>query len=161
MKAITLYQPHALLWALQHKRFETRSWQTRYRGPIAIHAANKTLEKVMELYFKNPMAEMQIVGALRDTIGYDYEELMRYGCVIAVAELVGCYLIDRIQEFNGAPYETGYWKHELQFCDVSEQEKLFGDWTSGRYAWEIANVKLLPDPIPARGFQGLWDWRTK
>ncbi|BAK99192.1 hypothetical protein OBV_19940 [Oscillibacter valericigenes Sjm18-20] len=35
---------------------------------------------------------------------------------------------------------------------------LFGDWTPGRYALEITNVKLLDTPIPAKGQQRLWDW---
>lgn len=39
MKAITITQPWATLIALGHKRIETRSWVTNYRGPIAIHAA--------------------------------------------------------------------------------------------------------------------------
>lgn len=44
MKAITIKQPWATLIALGEKRFETRSWQTKYRGPIAIHAG-KTIDK--------------------------------------------------------------------------------------------------------------------
>ena len=41
MKAITLWQPWASLIACGAKKYETRSWATRYRGPIAIHAAKK------------------------------------------------------------------------------------------------------------------------
>ena len=33
MKAVTVRQPWATLIALGMKRFETRSWQTKYRGP--------------------------------------------------------------------------------------------------------------------------------
>lgn len=39
MKALSLTQPWASLIALKHKSIETRSWQTRFRGRIAIHAA--------------------------------------------------------------------------------------------------------------------------
>ena len=40
MKAITIRQPHA--WAIIHggKDVENRSWPTRYRGPLLIHAAS-------------------------------------------------------------------------------------------------------------------------
>lgn len=41
MKAITLWQPWASLIAIGAKQYETRSWSTTYRGPIAIHAAMK------------------------------------------------------------------------------------------------------------------------
>lgn len=36
MKAITIWQPWASLAAIKKKRYETRSWATRYRGPIAV-----------------------------------------------------------------------------------------------------------------------------
>lgn len=38
MRALTLHQPWATLIALGHKRYETRSWRTAYRGPLLIHA---------------------------------------------------------------------------------------------------------------------------
>lgn len=38
MKAITIWQPYASLIAAGLKEYETRSWPTRYRGPIAIHS---------------------------------------------------------------------------------------------------------------------------
>jgi hypothetical protein len=38
VKALTLHQPWAQLVAIGAKRIETRSWSTRYRGPLAIHA---------------------------------------------------------------------------------------------------------------------------
>lgn len=34
----------------------------------------------------------------------------------------------------------------------------FGDYSEGRYAWELADVKQLPEPIRAKGQQGLWNW---
>ncbi len=39
IRGLTLTKPWATLVALGHKRIETRSWSTVYRGPIAIHAA--------------------------------------------------------------------------------------------------------------------------
>jgi hypothetical protein len=39
MKALTLHQPWASLIAEGVKTIETRSWSTKYRGPLAIHAA--------------------------------------------------------------------------------------------------------------------------
>ena len=38
MKALPVTQPYATLVALGAKHIETRSWSTRYRGPLAIHA---------------------------------------------------------------------------------------------------------------------------
>jgi hypothetical protein len=38
MKALSLWQPWATLVSIGAKRIETRSWPTKYRGPLAIHA---------------------------------------------------------------------------------------------------------------------------
>lgn len=38
MRGLTLHQPWATLIARGAKHYETRSWSTRYRGPLAIHA---------------------------------------------------------------------------------------------------------------------------
>lgn len=39
MKVLSLWQPWASLVTLGVKTIETRSWSTKYRGPLAIHAA--------------------------------------------------------------------------------------------------------------------------
>lgn len=39
IKALSVWQPWASLIADGHKRFETRSWSTKYRGPLLICAA--------------------------------------------------------------------------------------------------------------------------
>jgi len=41
MKALTIRQPWA--WAITHgyKKFENRTWQTSYRGPLLIHAGRR------------------------------------------------------------------------------------------------------------------------
>lgn len=43
MKAISLWQPWASAIAVGMKRYETRSWGTNYRGPLAIHAAKRPM----------------------------------------------------------------------------------------------------------------------
>ena len=49
MKAITIWQPWAEFVAAGVKHNETRSWATKYRGPIAIHAAVKPIRQVVPL----------------------------------------------------------------------------------------------------------------
>ncbi len=41
IKALTIWQPYASLIAAGLKQYETRSWSTRYRGLLAIHAAKR------------------------------------------------------------------------------------------------------------------------
>lgn len=60
-----------------------------------------------------------------------------HGCVIAVARLVEV--------------------HPVEALDVDEFEAALGDFSPGRYAWELADVRPIT-PVRARGMQGLWVW---
>ncbi|MFM9533646.1 ASCH domain-containing protein [Lysinibacillus sp. IITD104] len=138
MKAITIKQPWATLIALGEKRFETRSWQTKYRGPIAIHAG-KTMDKE---YCEYP----PIKRALQRH-GIKNEDLP-LGVVIATAELVECHLIPN--ELSAAGMEFGK--------KLEGDELYFGDFMDGRYAWELNTVQVLLKPVPAKGQLSLWNW---
>jgi hypothetical protein len=39
-----------------------------------------------------------------------------------------------------------------------EPERSFGGYAAGRYAWLLANIKALPEPIPCKGALGLWNY---
>jgi hypothetical protein len=144
MKALTISQPFATLIALQAKKIETRSWYTNYRGPLAIHAA-KTIPpayKPLCGWKHEPFASCT-KGILWDRLGYNWEipDNLYLGCVIATCELVKCMPID-----------------DHLVVNISNQEYSFGDYTTGRYAWVLANVEVLNKPIPAKGALGLWNW---
>lgn len=142
MKAITLWQPWASLVAYREKRIETRSWYTAYRGPLAIHAA-KNFPAEAKLMCK--YGEFLIALSRHFPIpvfGWDTHYFdLPLGCVIAICRLSSCI---QITESNAS--------------GLSEQERAFGDFTPGRFAWMLDDVKRAKTPIPARGFQGLWNW---
>lgn len=140
MKAITIHQPFAELIARGIKTIETRSWKTLHRGPIAIHAGIKSFRRVEELYWGTALqgAPYQAIGLLAAKFGVSSGSYKRGG-VIAIAELVGIEPIFRDACFSKANRD-------------------FGDFTPGRWAWRLENVRRLEQPIPARGKQGLWEW---
>ena len=158
MKAITIWQPWASLWAYGAKQFETRSWATSYRGPIAIHAAQRQPRAVMrELPVKT---QQGIFDALYKYLDIQSGALagLKTGAIIATAELVGCHKIV-LHGGRGMPSDAPGWlETDHGIYEPDDQELLFGDWIPGRYALEIANVKILDEPIPAKGKQRLWDW---
>ena len=151
MKAITLWQPWASLLACGAKQFETRSWATSYRGPIAIHAAAKKPSTIWE-------AITGIIDAVRAALGIIDPDGLPRGAVIATADLVGCYrmAIDP-KTHRIALYDSHGNQRSVSICS---KEILFGDWTPGRYAWEFANMQMLSEPIPAKGGQRIWSWEA-
>lgn len=93
MKALSLWQPHAQAIALGLKPYETRHWPTRYRGPLAIHAAKRPWKPAD---FWDQEALLQI-GDLP----------LVYGAVVCTVDLVDCIPTARL---NGRLSETeGFW----------------------------------------------------
>ena len=76
VRSLSLWQPWATLIANWHKRYETRTWRTAYRGPLLIHAGLKVDMGFAECVWAE--------GLLGD---YDVRSLPR-GAVVAVATLV-------------------------------------------------------------------------
>lgn len=139
MKLISLWEPWATLMAIGAKRIETRSWQTSYRGWLAIHAS------------KNGLAKAQLRECLSDPFfaaalaGVD----LMPGYIVAVVNLADCCpMVDTIclaGVFSDYP--------ELN----TEQERAFGDYHPERWAWVTDNLFRLLHPIPYKASQGLCD----
>lgn len=137
MKALSLTQPWATLVAAGAKTIETRSWQARYRGPLAIHAAKgfppeaRAVCRRAGFYFALEAAGIR-----------SWEELPT-GVIVAT-----CRLVD-VKPTTGAPW----------VFDLPAMERAFGDYSPGRFGWFLEDVQALAEPVPAKGAQGLWEWR--
>ncbi len=163
MMALSIWQPWATLLAAQIKLYETRGWATGYRGPIAIHAAISTEGTKLLNYGEKLSIENLLYCAEIQPCAID--DLPR-GCIIATAELVGVHKIGAWLDTRApmimvaagdgsSPVKTG---QAYTPCKLDRQELWLGDYSPGRYAWEFANMRMLPQPIPAKGKQGLWIW---
>lgn len=166
MKAITIWQPWATLLPLGIKLYETRSWATSYRGPIAIHAAALKLPQVLKRCFPDEDDKLMFLDAIaRGMKGtYTSKEIMDLlngfptSSIVATARLIDCHKISVPYGFQILNDDTPYThKQNVRFYTPSIVELTLGDWTPGRYAWEFADMKPIP-PIPAKGKQGLWEW---
>lgn len=75
MKVITVKQPFATLIAEGLKEYEFRTWRTKYRGDILIHAGKGVDKKAMERY---------------QHLNLEYPS----GCIIAKATITDCIYVD-------------------------------------------------------------------
>ena len=130
MRALSVHQPWATFITAGVKQYETRSWKTTYRGPLAIHASLQRMNRVSwqrwEVFLK--------------PLGVNDPDKLPYGAVLAVVDLVDIY------------------HTETLIAAITPQERIFGNWEPGRYAWALLKSRDLPRPIPARGQRGLWEW---
>lgn len=165
MKALTLTQPWATLVAIGAKKIETRGWKTDYRGPLAIHAAKGIAGMDAKEYAWLCMRTEPFRSALF-AAGYTLASLLPRGVIVATCRLVS------VREITPAHANTEYaaaltgWRwtgpgalgEEYEY-QITPEERAFGDYSPGRYAWLLADVKALASPVPARGALGLWEWR--
>jgi hypothetical protein len=163
MRGLSLWQPWASLWACGAKEFETRSRPISYRGPIAIHAAAKSMKSILKDcfplgewdYSPDYEAKKTFLNAVGFALLKPLSELP-FGAIIATADLIGCYRMVRHGGRGISSEGPGWIETDNGVYEPTDQELMFGNWTPGRYAWEIANVKMLAEPIPYKGMQGLW-----
>lgn len=146
-KVISLYQPFASLVVAGLKQYETRSWDTKYRGPLLIHAT-----KTMPGWAKGFAQSDQVISALWRK-GLRFEDLPM-GAIIGSADLINTVRTDL--------WLAGRMKLVDDVNDQIEEdwreEYLFGNYDEGRFAWELTNPVLFDTPIPARGSQGFWNF---
>lgn len=148
MKAITLHQPWAELVADGAKQIETRSWNTWYRGPLAIHASkDRRVFKMMDMRKKSP-----IWCHFADKISGNFSDYFTYGAIVAVCNLVHVQMVPL-----GKDIVLNNEHGDRIYIPPNLYERYYGDYTPGHYAWILEDVQRLDEPIPARGMRRLWD----
>lgn len=143
--ALTICQPYASLIALPDdhpdaKRVENRTWPTKHRGRLAIHAGKSR----------------QWLEPNEEKPGYDDSGLritdLPFGAIVAIADVVFCVHMEKTWE--------SWAKNYLYEFTPSLPPEL--DWVrthqhmEGPYGFVLANVRTLPRPVECSGAQGLW-----
>ena len=112
MKALTIKQPWATLIMQGDKRFEFRSWQTKYRGDLLIHAGKGIDKEVMKRLAKYLPTELP------------------YGKILGKVKLVDCIKMspefkELLLEENGDIYTKSSFQENYgwQLLDVEVFEK--------------------------------------
>lgn len=145
MKVISLLQPWASLVVMGAKKIETRSWKTSYRGEILIHAS-KALKPV----------QRQVCE------GSHFKNYIRHISELPFGQIIGAVHIDntfasvshdfhiRMHIEDGKPW--GRWHEE-----ALEREFAFGDYSLGRYGWELSNPVKFKKGYDCKGALSLWE----
>lgn len=128
MKVITIKQPFASLIAEGIKEYEFRTWKTKYRGEILIHAGKGIDKKAMEKF---------------KYLNLEYPT----GQIIAKATITDCIKVDdNLRDILSK-------KDPIVYKGVIN--KTAKDWDG--YGFKLENVKKIT-PIPINGKLSLWDY---
>jgi hypothetical protein len=171
-RVLSLWQPWATLCVgfngagttppLPAKQYETRHFQPRFKLPIevAIHAAKRWHRLETERVQAWPFADALLRAgySLRDP-SKDYgfsggREYTAYGLgpkQIPLGAIIGVATIVAV-----CPTQTALGSVDSltgEHFRRAQEEFQFGDYSAGRFAWQLANAIELPTPILFRGRQ--------
>lgn len=212
LKCLSLWQPWASLVAELEKWIETRHWSTAYRGRLGIHAARRRPRPGFSAergwatgYGRLVYADHVDESFTLTRIGTNDTKRMPLGALVATCTLTDVVPIVDVMTGAGpedhdasrlAVYDLPEGGLELvdrhkgmddvtRMRDIADQRP-FGDFTPGRYAWLLGDVqptsKRCPvcwgdgddptggpcpvcvgrgicDPVPVLGRQGLFNLR--
>ena len=172
MRALSLWQPWASALVLGIKATETRSWPmpSGLRGAtVAIHASKRRPSDHMLLGSARPWeivanglgnpgfhvkALEELLDAARDALPYGaIVGAVKFGACFLVREAYGVGPIVRevvVEEVNGPRHPTAY------LTRVQGHDAELGDFSQGRYLWQVEKAVRLETPIEARGHQGVF-----
>jgi len=147
MKTITIKQPWASLIVEGIKDIENRTWPTKYRGRVLVHAAKSWNKQnaeicISDLMVKNALNNLGIIHKYDDEeIGYNGYSFsgMQTGAIIGSVEIVDCVV-----------NHPSVWAEKTdKFADI---------FIKPTYNWVLANPIKFPEPIPANGKLSFWNY---
>jgi activating signal cointegrator 1 len=133
MKVLSFLQPWASLTVMGLKTLETRSWSTRHRGDLLIHASlgRSGALLAMEAPFSKYIP--------------DFSKLP-FGAIIGKAVLVDVIKMESLHLSDSA------------INRLTMEERAFGDYSNGRYVWVLEEPEVFRHPFFMKGTLGLWNY---
>jgi hypothetical protein len=143
MRAFSLTQPWASLVVFHEKKWETRSFRLPrhlYGVEIALHASKGFPRYAREL--------------VNDSFTFE-AALRRHGITkpgdLPLGVILGTITFDKCE-----PTSLLATRASRDWYGLPAQEYDFGNYDEGRYAWRVARVRRLVEPVPCKGSLGFW-----
>jgi len=134
MQVLSVQQPRATLLALGFQRLEARTWHTRYRGPLAIHAGRRRPAEELPMGWRNRLNDARRQFGLEA-----WPDHFPRGAVLGVVDLIDCVRAE-----------------DLQPGELSETERLFANFAPNCWVWRFGSARPLAVPALLRGQQGIF-----
>lgn len=160
MKTITVKQPWASLIVEGIKDVENRTWPTKFRGRVLIHASSKSWDWYR---FINYMTSMGALGVFTAKWTRKWLSNLTTGAIIGSVEIVDCVIDHKsiwAEKSFDKPKIEDYVCNEND-CGNMELFKYNLDlWKRSKpiYNWVLSNPIKFDNPIPAKGKLSFWEF---
>ena len=150
MKAITVKQPWASLIVEGIKDIENRTWATKYRGRVLIHAGLD--KKLTHMFPTSFMSTQQVSRIMQQDVDYKLldDKWCIYGAIIGSVEIVDCVI-----------NHPSVWAEKSEFSPFTVN----GEENEGfrpTYNWVLANPIKFDEPIlNVKGKLSFWEYKTE
>lgn len=140
MKGASLWEPWASLMFIGAKKIETRSWPTRYRGPLVICAAMGGMPHYkLQILINTPEIHRGLKPLNRRWPGLARIKDLNFGKALCIVDLIDCVPTESLNPM------------------VIGSELPFGDYTPGRFAWLTTNLRRFEEPFKLKGGQRIFN----
>lgn len=142
MKVISLLQPWATLVVIGAKQIETRSWNTKHRGDLLIHASKKMSQEQIDLTHSEP-----------------FWNVLQHLEELPLGKIIGKVVLEETARTESL---LSLFQNKLKFRWLAslnvDNEKAFGDFSSGRWGWILSKPEAFKQPVQINGNRGLWNF---
>jgi hypothetical protein len=154
MMAISLHQPHASalfvprLGGITGRMIKTNETRKRPLPPkhlgnrVAIHAAKRETIDQRSWFFNNVRKGIETIADSFADEDFNHFADLPFGCIIGTVIFMHCEKTEEV----------------LRLGDCDYYDRIFGDWSPGRFAWKAMKVERFKDPVPCMGRQGWFNW---
>lgn len=158
MKALTLYQPHALAIRLGYKPYETRPRRTHHRGLLAIHAAKIQRRELDGLVINPDEDRPKFAWPWSEFLPADYNAYFGdtcHGSIECIVHLEDCRPAPEVEaDMLRFRETTGPGTPERKRVEAALS---CGDFGAGRWAYKLQLICAVEGLGVLRGYQGFWD----
>lgn len=142
MKALSLWQPWASLWACTDlKLHETRHWRTDRRGWLLVHAAKINVCSALDKGFtRDAESQARMLNILIDEWGGHWARDLPHGAIVGAVYLSAIFSTEDVVRVG-----------------IKAEDQLLGNFDAGRFAWRKAGHVAFERPIPYKGRQNFFE----
>ena len=138
MKTISIKQPWAHLICAGIKDIENRTWPTKFRGRVLVHASAKPVQMVNP---NNVFSYQQWESLSTDQKLYLIGGKVPTSAIIGSVKIVDCVI-----------------NHPSIWAEKTDYVEKNAAGLGPIYNWVLANPVLFAKPIPAKGKLSFWDF---